>query len=131
TMRAVSMSFDGVRLMGMYAKDGIVNVVNAMKGLPGQAAAAAGAVSRLGQSMMALSRQAIASMVGGLKTAALAMKGFAVSMLTNPIGIAVVAIGAIVGALALFFTKTETGRAIWSSFMDTLSGLWETIAPYI
>src|SRR5699024_4351419 len=67
----------------------------------------------------------------GLKKAALAMKGFAVSMLTNPIGIAVVAIGAIVGALALFFTKTETGRAIWSSFMDTLSGLWETIAPYI
>lgn len=131
TADAVVRSFDGIRLTGMYAKDGITQVVNAVKGLPGHATAAASAVGRLGQTLMNLSRKALMGLVGGLKKAALAMKGLAVSMLTNPIGIAVLAIGALVGALALFFTKTETGRAIWASLMDTLSELWETIAPYI
>src|SRR5699024_9872640 len=92
---------------------------------------AAGAVGRLSQAMMTLTRTAITGMIGGLKKAALAMKGLAVSMLTNPVGIAIAAFVALGAALTLFFTKTESGRAIWSGLMDTLSELWNTVAPYI
>ncbi|QGH80035.1 tape measure protein [Gordonia phage NHagos] len=48
----------------------------------------------------------------------------AVKFLANPY---VLAIAAIVGALTLFFTKTETGRKIWASFMEFLKKAWETI----
>ncbi|UOW93010.1 tape measure protein [Gordonia phage CaiB] len=48
----------------------------------------------------------------------------AVKFLANPY---VLAIAAIVGALTLFFTKTETGRKIWAKFVDFMKKAWETI----
>ena len=49
------------------------------------------------------------------------------AMSANPIGLIVVAIGALVAGLVLFFTKTELGREIWQGFVDFLSASWEAI----
>lgn len=50
------------------------------------------------------------------------------SLLANPIGLIVLAIGAVVGALVLFFTKTELGRQIWDTvwngIKNTLATVW-------
>jgi tape measure domain-containing protein len=49
----------------------------------------------------------------------------------NPIGIVIVAITALVGALVWFFTQTELGQEIWSAFMTGLgvvaTWLWENV----
>ncbi|UYP17709.1 hypothetical protein OED52_13615 [Rhodococcus sp. Z13] len=49
------------------------------------------------------------------------------AMSANPIGIVIVAIGALVAALVAFFTKTELGREIWQKFVDFLGTAWEAI----
>ncbi|MBA1834168.1 tape measure protein [Corynebacterium wankanglinii] len=54
-------------------------------------------------------------------------------MAANPIGLVITAVAALVTGLTLFFTKTETGRELWSKFMDGLrsAGEWlqGTFAP--
>ncbi|HHG6294042.1 TPA: hypothetical protein ACPXF4_000211 [Streptococcus suis] len=45
----------------------------------------------------------------------------------NPIVIVIMAITALVAALVWFFTQTETGRQMWSSFMSFLTGIWNSI----
>lgn len=45
----------------------------------------------------------------------------------NPIMIVIMAITALVAALVWFFTQTETGRQMWSSFMAFLTGIWNSI----
>ena len=51
----------------------------------------------------------------------------------NPLFLIVSAIAAVVAGLAIFFTKTEKGRELWSGFMEHLkaAGAWlqETFAP--
>lgn len=47
------------------------------------------------------------------------------AMWTSPITWVVAGIVAVVGALALFFTKTEIGRELWSRFTDGLASGWE------
>ena len=66
----------------------------------------------------------IISVVQGAKTA---FAAFNAVLLANPIVLVVAAIAAVVAALVLFFTKTETGRAIWQSFTTWLIGAWNTI----
>ena len=48
----------------------------------------------------------------------------------TPIGALVTAIGLVVAALAFFFTQTETGKQIWSGFMNFLKGLWEGLVSF-
>ena len=43
----------------------------------------------------------------------------------NPFGIMIAAIAAVVGVLIYFFTQTKTGRALWQSFVNWLSGVWQ------
>lgn len=43
---------------------------------------------------------------------------FSVAITANPIGVIVVAIGALIAALVLFFTKTKTGKEIFKNFVD-------------
>lgn len=45
----------------------------------------------------------------------------------NPIMIVIMAITALVAALVWFFTQTETGRQMWSSFMSFLMNIWNSI----
>ena len=54
---------------------------------------------------------------GATKAAAVAQKVFNAVMRANPIGLIVTALLAVGAALAVFFTKTETGREMWASFM--------------
>lgn len=48
-------------------------------------------------------------------------------MAANPIVALIVVIAALVAGLVYFFTQTKTGRAMWSSFVSFLSGLWTGI----
>lgn len=48
-------------------------------------------------------------------------------MLANPIILIIAAVAAVVAALVWFFTQTETGKEMWSNFMDWLAGAWEWI----
>ena len=48
----------------------------------------------------------------------------------NPIFLAVGAIVALVAALTWFFTQTETGRQIWSAFVDWIKEAWQGISDF-
>ncbi|CAB1036909.1 hypothetical protein FRC0552_01130 [Corynebacterium diphtheriae] len=48
-------------------------------------------------------------------------------MALNPLVLIGVALTAVVAGLALFFTKTETGRELWQKFTDGLKAGWEDI----
>lgn len=64
-----------------------------------------------------------------------AQAAFNAVMNANPIMLIVTAIGAVVAALAYWFTQTETGRQQWASFMDWLGQAWNglvaTLQPII
>lgn len=64
-----------------------------------------------------------------------AQAAFNAVMNANPIMLIVTAIGAVVAALAYWFTQTETGRQQWASFMDWLGQAWNglvaTLQPVI
>lgn len=42
----------------------------------------------------------------------------------NPIALVAVAIGAVVAALVVFFTKTKLGKKLWGEFTDFLGNAW-------
>jgi pblA len=48
----------------------------------------------------------------------------------NPIGLIVTAVAALTAGLVWFFTQTETGQKIWSSFMDWIKQAWQGIADF-
>lgn len=48
----------------------------------------------------------------------------------NPIGLIVTAVAALTAALVWFFTQTETGQNIWSSFVDWIKQAWQGIADF-
>lgn len=50
-------------------------------------------------------------------------------MAMNPLGLIVIAIGAVVAALAYFFTQTEQGREMWQSLCDGFNDFTQTILP--
>lgn len=55
------------------------------------------------------------------------------AMTANPIGLIIAGIALLIGALVLFFTKTEIGRKIWSTVWDAIktavSAAWSFIKP--
>lgn len=55
------------------------------------------------------------------KVATGAQAAFNLVMNANPIFLVVTAITALIAGLAIFFTKTETGRALWAAFTDAVS----------
>lgn len=59
------------------------------------------------------------------KLAAVAQWAFNSAILANPITWIVVGIAAVVAALALFFTKTKTGRQMWANFVNWLKEVWQ------
>lgn len=59
------------------------------------------------------------------KAATAVQLAFSAALDANPIGMLVVAIGAVVAALAWFFTQTNTGRQMWASFTSFLSSAWQ------
>lgn len=79
-----------------------------------------------------------------IQTVSTALQGFSIAttaataaqwlmnaaMNANPIMLVVTAIGALVGALTYFFTQTETGRQIWSSFTSFIGGCVDGIVGF-
>lgn len=53
------------------------------------------------------------------------------ALAANPIGLVVAAIAAVVGALALFFTKTETGRKMWDKIWTGIKTTFTTVWNFI
>ena len=72
--------------------------------------------------------------LGFLSTAFTAVKtafaGFSAMLAANPIVLLVAAIAAVVAGLIYFFTQTETGKQIWSSFVEFLTNLWNGIKEF-
>lgn len=66
-----------------------------------------------------------------ITTAATAVQGaFNAIMSANPIALVVIAITALITALVLFFTKTELGRQMWSSFITWLQQAWQSVGTF-
>lgn len=63
---------------------------------------------------------------GALTMAASGFRILTAAIAANPIGAIAVAILAVVAALTWFFTQTQTGRAMWQSFVTWLTGLWQS-----
>lgn len=59
------------------------------------------------------------------KGVAAAQAGLNLVMSANPIFLVVTAVAALVAGLAIFFTKTETGRELWANFTEGLKNSWE------
>lgn len=62
------------------------------------------------------------------KAATAVQLAFSAALDANPIGMLVVAIGAVVAALTWFFTQTETGKQLWNSFATWFAGIWNQIS---
>jgi TP901 family phage tail tape measure protein len=52
------------------------------------------------------------------------------AMSANPIGLLIVAIGALVAALVWFFTQTKTGQALWSGFVSFLQTTMTSVGNF-
>ena len=61
------------------------------------------------------------------KLAKAAQEGMNLAMKANVIGIVVTAIAALTVGLIWFFTKTETGRELWSKFTQALGDGWDWV----
>ena len=76
----------------------------------------------------------ITALINGFKTAIMAartaMAIFNAVMLLNPMVALVAGITAAVAALVWFFTKTETGKAIWQGFVDFIKQAWNGIVEF-
>lgn len=75
--------------------------------------------------------QGLGGLPGILTIAKTAISGFATSAMAAISSIPLVGwIAAAVAALAWFFTQTETGQKIWSSFVDWIKQAWQGIADF-
>lgn len=75
--------------------------------------------------------QGLGGLPGILTIAKTAISGFATSAMAAISSIPLVGwIAAAVAALAWFFTQTETGQQIWSSFVDWIKDAWQGIADF-
>ncbi|WP_225976713.1 MULTISPECIES: phage tail tape measure protein [Corynebacterium] len=84
-----------------------------------------GATAGLREFNSAMIRGAWGKFIGWIKAATGAVRAFNFTMLANPIVLVVAAIAAVIAALALFFTKTETGRKLWAQFTDFMKSAWD------
>ncbi|OUJ22326.1 tape measure protein [Corynebacterium kefirresidentii] len=69
----------------------------------------------------------MAKMKTAIRETAIAQTLLNTAMWSSPITWIVAGIVAVVGALTLFFTKTETGRKMWDSFTHALAAGWDWV----
>ncbi|HHA8197473.1 TPA: PblA [Streptococcus pneumoniae] len=94
-----------------------------------------GIVTALGSAFLAFKAfSTVSGLLSGIPTVLTTIKtavtGLFTAMSANPIGIAIAAIAALTAGLVYFFTQTETGRQIWSSFVDWIKQTWQGIADF-
>ena len=74
---------------------------------------------------------ALATFKKAQEASTIAQAAFNAVMNANPIMLIVTAIGAVVAALAYWFTQTETGRQQWAAFMQWLSDTWNGVLTWL
>ncbi|QMU18999.1 phage tail protein [Gordonia rubripertincta] len=103
--------------MAMTLYNAVMAVASVVQGV--YAAATGAGTTAIRRNTIALAAYKTAQLAGsiatGIATAATTAFGIALAVATSPITWIVVAIGALVAALVLFFTKTEVGRKIWAA----------------
>ena len=76
----------------------------------------------------------ITALINGFQTAITAartaMAIFNAVMILSPMTALIVGITAVVAALTRFFTKTETGKAIWQGFVNFLKQAWQGVVEF-
>ena len=118
-LKAISATASGVEKTATAAFD--------MIGKISDAGSAAGALKQLAGSFnIVKAAQSAWSTV--TKAATAVQLAFSAALDANPIGMLVVAIGAVVAALTWFFTQTETGKRLWNSFATWFMGIWNQIS---
>lgn len=118
-LKAISATASGVEKTATAAFD--------MIGKISDAGSAAGALKQLAGSFNIV--KAAQSAWSAVTKAAIAVQlAFSAALDANPIGMLVVAIGAVVAALTWFFTQTETGKRLWNSFATWFMGIWNQIS---
>ena len=138
TIAGIGTSFENVAKAIAPIIGNIIRFVQSMAGLPavqGTVAALAGAFIALGTAMKITSTiqgitKAFAAFKEAQQATTLAQAAFNAVMSINPFTVIIVAIGAMVGALAYFFTQTETGRKIWGEFTDWLKSTWDSVSKF-
>ena len=73
---------------------------------------------------------AVAAVTTAMRTAAVAQALLNAVMAANPIMLVITLIAALVAGLTYFFTCTNTGKAVWSSFTSFLSGCVQGIIGF-
>lgn len=118
-LKAISATASGVEKTATAAFDLIGKISDA--------GSAAGALNQLAGSFnIVKAAQSAWSTV--TKAATAVQLAFSAALDANPIGMLVVAIGAVVAALTWFFTQTETGKRLWNSFATWFMGIWNQIS---
>lgn len=67
-------------------------------------------------------------LVKGLRLAATGFRALTAVIMANPMIAIAAAIAAVVAGLVWFFTKTETGKRLWSEFMEILKDAWQWLS---
>lgn len=109
-------------LLPLGAGLGVVAGALALVALQSKIAMAGGMVAWLVKMTKATTAWGIAT-----KIAAGAQKLFNLAMSMSPMGRAITVIAAVAAALTVFFTKTETGRALWETLTEALRSGMERV----
>jgi tape measure domain-containing protein len=118
-LKAISATASGVEKTATAAFDLIGKISDA--------GSAAGALKQLAGSFNIV-KAAQSAWSAVTKAATAVQLAFSAALDANPIGMLVVAIGAVVAALTWFFTQTETGKRLWNSFATWFMGIWNQIS---
>lgn len=118
-LKAISATASGVEKTATAAFD--------MIGKISDAGSAAGGLKQLAGSFNIV-KAAQSAWSAVTKAATAVQLAFSSALDANPIGMLVVAIGAVVAALTWFFTQTETGKQLWNSFATWFAGIWNQIS---
>lgn len=118
-LKAISATASGVEKTATAAFDLIGKISDA--------GSAAGTLKQLAGSFNIV-KAAQSAWSAVTKAATAVQLAFSAALDANPIGMLVVAIGAVVAALTWFFTQTETGKRLWNSFATWFMGIWNQIS---
>lgn len=122
-LKAISATASGVEKTATAAFDLIGKISDA--------GSVAGGLKQLAGSFNIV-KTAQSAWSAGTKAATAVQLAFSAALDANPIGMLVIAIGAVVAALAWFFTQTNTGRQMWASFTSFLSSAWQaTVGTFL
>lgn len=106
----------------------LVKVGNLSKVFTGAFSKVGAMFSKIGPGVAKFAGLLKSGLVKGLRLAATAFRALSAAIMANPMIAIAAAIAAVVAGLVWFFTKTETGKRIWSEFMEILKDAWQWLS---